>query len=172
MNTNCQGCGGIGYISIRNGDDDQPCKLCDGINSPSSPAPIEVTIWPYKATVTTRNGLVHISNTFIGKSEPLDNSFISPELPLAIGRALVLACRPAVSHNIWIGWDYRLSEISKCGWLVFKGHRYGFLPDTLVETSAYELGVAFVQMGAIMQMRNELATFLGGLTIEQMKAAV
>lgn len=29
-NAVCSGCNGMGYTDVRNGDDDQPCKVCGG----------------------------------------------------------------------------------------------------------------------------------------------
>lgn len=160
----CETCQGLGHIALR-GDDDRPCPSCQGTGLAPSPAPVIVSYGPYRATVTIRNGLVHVTNTFIGEPEPLVNSFLSYDLPFAMGRALVLACRPAAAPARWYGWDYRLSDIGKAGWLVFKGQMFRYLPNAYSLKGGYEVGVALIQMGVLMEARQKIGEWIGELDI-------
>lgn len=154
-------------------------KLAEyGLNDPRIPgyvppkAPVVVSVGAYEATVEFRtNGFVHITNKFLGAYASLVNSFRDPDEALALGRALVMACRPEKPYVNYIGWDWHLGEVINTGWLLLKYEQIPLLPDTLTLKSGYEMGESLVQLGEIMQINNNLIKWLGErYTIDIQKA--
>ena len=133
--------------------------------------PVIVQCGAYTATVTRIDGWYQLSCAFLGTPEPLKNTFCRDfNHPLSIGRALVLACRPAQPVQ-YSGWNYEVGEVSNVGWLTYGGWNMPELPDTILRASfGYEMGVALVQLGAMMQMRRNLEEWLNLVNMPMAKA--
>lgn len=138
-----------------------------GLNDPrisgyiSSPAPIKVTVGAYEACVTHINGFYRLDCTFLGKTEPLVNSFCgNHEMAISLGRALVLACRSDETTK-YVGYNWNVGDTTNTGWVEFRGRTFPMLPNIVTKTSGHELGTALVQLGVMMKTRRELAAWLG-----------
>lgn len=146
-----------------------------GLNDPRVPGyippkpPVVVEAGPYTATVEYRAEFVHISCTFLKEYESLVNSFSDPNEALALGRALITACRPSQPPSDHLGWDWNLGEATNNGWLVFNHEMISPLPDTLSMKAGYEMGYALIQVGLLMEMRRGLQQWLGSMELLGLK---
>lgn len=157
---NCKRCNGLGIISIRSGDDDQQCPECAGTGL-YTPAPVCVTMGSYKATVSKVGDWYRLSLTFLDTPEDLTNAFCYDfHKVIALGRALVLACRPNLPPR-YIGWNWDVGLLTHTGWITFRGNEPKKLPTYVSQVSGYELGTALIQLGQMMRARRELALWLG-----------
>lgn len=156
----CERCGGKGILAIRSGDDDQQCPICHGTGI-FTPAPVVVQMGSYKATVSKRGDWYHLALMFIDTPEDLANSFCSDyHKVIALGRALVLACRTDQPHK-YIGYDWAVGENTFTGWLTFRERKLPILPNIVSQAGGLELGTALIQLGQMLRARRELALWLG-----------
>lgn len=153
------------------------CELAKyGLNDPRIQGyippkpPVVMIIGAYKATVEYRSNFVHLACEFAGEYEPLNNTFTDPDHALALGQALVTACRPAGKPTGYSDWDYNTSDDAKLGWLLLKAQMLPLLPDTLTMKSAYEMGYALVWLGEVMQMARHILHWLGTNEVFERKA--
>lgn len=128
-----------------------------------------VESYPYKATVTERNGFYHLTCTYLDYPDPMTNAFLSDfNKAMAIGKALMQAC-PISTRYVGYSWD--ISPGSAIGGLTFRGRDFDKLPKVFSKSNGYEFGLALFQLGWTIQKKREVMALIERMNAPQ-KVAV